>query len=91
SKSSPGLSHDVVNQVKQLLAQGHRIGTEHVDTRRFRTGSWKSCAPIASTRTAEVIASLEACLAEHQGEYVRMIGIDDAAKRRVAEVVLQRP
>ncbi|NET49845.1 MAG: carbon dioxide concentrating mechanism protein CcmM [Merismopedia sp. SIO2A8] len=91
STFSPGLSHDVVNQVKQLLAQGHRIGTEHVDMRRFRTGSWKSCAPIDSTRTAEVIASLEACLAEHQGEYVRMIGIDAAAKRRVAEVVLQRP
>ncbi|NEQ95904.1 MAG: carbon dioxide concentrating mechanism protein CcmM [Cyanothece sp. SIO2G6] len=90
--SSPQrLSNEVVNQVQQLLAQGHRIGTEHVDTRRFRSGTWSSCAPIDSTRMADVLASLETCLQEHQGEYVRLIGIDSNAKRRVAEVILQRP
>ncbi|MEB3232047.1 MAG: ribulose bisphosphate carboxylase small subunit, partial [Leptolyngbyaceae bacterium] len=89
--SAPSLSADVVNQVQQLLAQGHRIGTEHVDSRRFRSGTWSSCAPIEATRMADVIASLEACLHEHQGEYVRLIGIDSRAKKRVAEVMLQRP
>jgi carbon dioxide concentrating mechanism protein CcmM len=38
-----------------------------------------------------VVAALEACLAEHSGEYVRMIGIDPQAKRRVAETIIQRP
>lgn len=86
-----GLSSDVVNQVRHLLAQGHRIGTEHADARRFQTSSWKSCAPISSTREADVLRDLEACLAEHQGEYVRLIGIDANAKRRVLEIIIQRP
>ena len=91
SSGAQGLNADVVSQVKQLLAQGLRIGTEHVDARRFRTGTWSSCSPIESSRVADVIASLEACLDEHRGEYVRMIGIDTGSKRRVAEVMLQRP
>ncbi|MEM9219244.1 MAG: ribulose bisphosphate carboxylase small subunit [Cyanobacteria bacterium P01_F01_bin.150] len=82
---------EVVTKIQELLAQGHRIGTEHVDTRRFRAGTWSSCAPIESTRVADVISSLETCLQEHRGEYVRLIGIDSKAKRRVAEVMLQRP
>jgi carbon dioxide concentrating mechanism protein CcmM len=30
-------------------------------------------------------------LAEHQGEYVRLLGIDTQAKRRVLETIIQRP
>ena len=93
SSASPsqGLSSDVIAQIKQLLAQGHRIGTEHVDSRRFRSGTWTSCAPIESNRVSDVVSNLEACLSEHRGEYVRLIGIDSKARRRVAEVILQRP
>jgi len=91
SSSSASLGSDVAEQVRQLLAQGYRIGTEHADKRRFRTSSWKSCEPIASTRPNEVLAALEACKTEHAGEYVRMIGIDTDSKRRVAEVMIQRP
>jgi carbon dioxide concentrating mechanism protein CcmM len=86
-----GLTADVVNQIRQLLAQGAKIGTEHADERHFRTSSWTSCSPIQSTREADVLAGIEACLAEHRGEYVRLIGIDPKAKRRVAEVMIQRP
>lgn len=85
------LDGDTVQQVRNLLNQGYRIGTEHADARRFQTSSWKSCSPIDSTREREVLSSLEACLAEHQGEYVRMIGIDPQAKRRVLESIIQRP
>ncbi len=81
----------VINQVRQLLAQGYKIGTEHADDRRFRTSSWTSCAPFQSNREAEVIAELESCLQEHSGDYIRLIGIDTAAKRRVLEQVIQRP
>jgi carbon dioxide concentrating mechanism protein CcmM len=91
SSSSTSLGSDVAEQVRQLLAQGYRIGTEHADKRRFQTGSWKSCEPIASTRPNEVLAALEACMTEHAGEYVRMIGIDTGSKRRVSEVMIQRP
>lgn len=86
-----GLSQNTIAQIRQLLSQGHRIGTEHADERRFRTGSWQSCAPIAANNEASVIAALETCLSEHNGEYVRLIGIDSKAKRRVLEIVIQRP
>lgn len=85
------LSAETINQVQQLLAGGYRIGTEHVDERRFRTGSWQSCQPIEATSTKEVVAALEECIENHQGEYVRLIGIDPKAKRRVLESIIQRP
>lgn len=71
--------------------QGYKIGTEHADKRRFRVKSWSSCGTIDSTQEAEVLRHLEGCLQEHSGEYVRMIGVDEAAKRRVLEEIIQRP
>lgn len=91
STSKPELAATVINQVRSLLAQGYKIGTEHTDQRRFRAKSWESCSPITSTREADVLRSLEACLADHQGEYVRLLGIDTNAKRRVLETIIQRP
>jgi carbon dioxide concentrating mechanism protein CcmM len=89
--SSPNLDTEILSQIRSLISQGYRIGTEHADKRRFKTSSWQSCAPIESNRETDVIAALEACLAEHQGEYVRLLGIDTKAKRRVLETVIQRP
>ncbi len=89
--SSSSLDAETINQVRNLLAQGCKIGTEHADKRRFKSQSWHSCAPIEATREADVIAALEACLQEHQGEYVRLIGIDTQQKRRVFESIIQRP
>jgi carbon dioxide concentrating mechanism protein CcmM len=85
------LDADVVQQVRSLLAQGYKIGTEHADKRRFRTSSWQVCSPLDSQREDEVLAGLEACLQEHQGEYVRLLGIDAKAKRRVLEQLIQKP
>ena len=89
TKSS--LSMEIISEVRNLLSSNYHIGTEHADQRRFKTGSWQTCAPIQSQRESEVVAALEACLAEHQGEYVRIIGIDSKAKRRVLEKVIQKP
>jgi carbon dioxide concentrating mechanism protein CcmM len=85
------LPTEVITRIRQLLSQGYQIGTEHADERRFRTSSWYSCSPISSRSESEVLAALEACLNEHQGEYVRMLGIDSKAKRRVYEGLIQRP
>ncbi|MGB3535098.1 MAG: ribulose bisphosphate carboxylase small subunit [Microcoleaceae cyanobacterium] len=85
------LEPEVVDQVRNLLSQGYKIGTEHADKRRFKVSSWHSCSPIESQRDTEVLAALEACMQEHSGEYVRLIGIDDKAKRRVLETVIQKP
>lgn len=85
------LNADVVEKIHQFINQGFKIGTEHADARRFQTSSWKSCAPIQSTRDSEVLAALESCMTENSGEYVRLVGVDTKSKRRVAEVILQRP
>lgn len=89
--SSGQLSAETVEQIRQLLAGGYKIGTEHVDERRFRTGSWQSCQPINANSTNDVIRELEDCINNHQGEYVRLIGIDTKVKRRVLETIIQRP
>jgi len=85
------ISSETLDQIRQLLANGYKIGTEHVDERRFRTGSWNSCKPIDATSANEVVSALEECIDNHQGEYVRLIGIDPKAKRRVLESIIQRP
>lgn len=89
--ASGKLNAETLDQVNQLLAGGYKIGSEHVDERRFRTGSWQSCQAIEATSPKEVVAALEECLENHQGEYVRLIGIDRKAKRRVLETIIQRP
>ncbi len=89
--SNGSLSAEAIQEVRSLLSAGYKIGTEHANKRRFKTKSWQSCAPIESTRESDVISALEACLAEHAGDYVRMIGIDTAAKRRISETIIQRP
>jgi carbon dioxide concentrating mechanism protein CcmM len=89
--SNGRLSADVVAQVRSLLSQGYQIGTEHADQRHFRTGSWMSCAPITSRNESQVIAALEACLKEHSTDFVRILGIDSKARRRVLEKLIQRP
>ncbi|NET57475.1 MAG: carbon dioxide-concentrating mechanism protein CcmM [Symploca sp. SIO2E6] len=89
--SDISLSQETVEQVRQLLSQGYKIGTEHADKRRFRTSSWQTCSPIASTRESDVIEGLEDCIASHSDEYVRLIGIDTKQKRRVLETIIQKP
>ncbi|MGF1601006.1 MAG: ribulose bisphosphate carboxylase small subunit [Thermosynechococcaceae cyanobacterium] len=90
-RATTAIQSDVASQVRQLLAQGHTIGTEHADKRRFRANAWHSCAPIEARQEPAVMAALESCLNEHSGEYVRLVGIDSKAKRRVLEAVIQRP
>jgi carbon dioxide concentrating mechanism protein CcmM len=89
--ASSSLDQNTVQQVRSLLQQGYQIGTEHADQRRFRRNSWQGCAPIESTREKEVLSALEGCLADHKGEYVRLVGIDPKAKRRVLETTIQQP
>ena len=85
------LNPDTISSVRNLLAQGYQIGTEHANKRRFQTSSWTSCAAFNTQHESEVLKHLESCLQDHQGEYVRLIGIDPNAKRRVLETIIQRP
>ncbi|NER83131.1 MAG: acetyltransferase, partial [Leptolyngbya sp. SIO1D8] len=85
------LTGDVVQQVRQLMGQGYRISLEHADVRRYRSGAWQSGGVLEGHGSSDVIAALEASLAAHAGEYVRLVGIDPQAKRRVSETTIQRP
>ncbi|MDZ8051683.1 MAG: ribulose bisphosphate carboxylase small subunit [Aulosira sp. ZfuVER01] len=89
--SSPHLTLETQEQIRQILAQGYTINIEHVDERRFRTGSWQSCLNTHIDAHSDAISALESCLTEYSGEYLRLVGIDPKAKRRVIETIIQRP
>ncbi len=89
--SSPHLTLETQEQIRQLLSQGYKISIEHVDERRFRTGSWQSCVHSHIDAESDAISNLEATLAEYSGEYIRLVGIDPKAKRRVLETIIHRP
>jgi ribulose bisphosphate carboxylase small subunit len=77
-------------QIQELANNGYRIGIEYVDERRFRTNSWQCFSSVEGSASA-AMHDLEACLREHQNDYVRLVGIDPRDRRRVAELVVQRP
>ncbi|MBK1988150.1 ribulose bisphosphate carboxylase small subunit [Sphaerospermopsis aphanizomenoides BCCUSP55] len=89
--SNTHLTLDIQAQVRKILSQGYKIGIEHIDERRFRTGSWQSCGTINTDAESDVVSTLESCLAEFSGEYVRLVGIDPQVKKRVVETIIQRP
>jgi carbon dioxide concentrating mechanism protein CcmM len=80
-----------VNQVQSLLGQGYHIGVEYANLRRFKTGSWQSGTPMQGGNVSQALANLEAQLRSYPKHYVRMIGIDPKAKRRVSETLIQTP
>lgn len=89
---STKLALSVVEQIEQIISGGYKIGIEYADKRRFKTGSWQTFATVETTiNDRKAIAVIEQCLAEHSGDYVRIIGIDTKAKRRVVEVIIHRP
>jgi ribulose bisphosphate carboxylase small subunit/SpoVK/Ycf46/Vps4 family AAA+-type ATPase len=89
--ASPHLTLETQEQIRQILSQGYKISIEHVDERRFRTGSWQSCVNTHIDAHSDAISALESCMTEYSGEYLRLVGIDPKAKRRVVETIIQRP
>lgn len=89
--SDTHLTLETQEQIREILSQGYKIAIEHVDERRFRTGSWQSCAIGTIDGKSDAISALESCLADYANEYVRLVGIDPKAKRRVVEKIIQRP
>ena len=89
--SDTHLTLETQEQIREILSQGYKIAIEHVDERRFRTGSWQSCPIGTIDGKSDAISALESCLTEYSDEYVRLVGIDPKAKRRVVEKIIQRP
>ncbi|HEY9881349.1 MAG TPA: ribulose bisphosphate carboxylase small subunit, partial [Leptolyngbyaceae cyanobacterium] len=86
-----GMSSDLAQQVQQLINQGYKISLEFADVRRYRSGAWQTAESVQGNRVNDVLAAVEARLREHSGNYVRLVGIDPQAKRRVLETTIQRP
>jgi len=89
--SDSHLTLETQEQIREILSQGYKIAIEHVDERRFRTGSWQSCPIGTIDGKSDAISALESCLTDYSNEYVRLVGIDPKAKRRVVEKIIQRP
>lgn len=89
--SIPSLSAEIQQDVRNLMAQGYKVGTEYVDKRRFRTNAWQSCPVISGDSEGQALQTIEQCLVEHDRDYVRLIGIDPNNKRRVLERIIHRP
>ncbi len=85
------LDLETQEQIRELLAQGYRLGIEYGNERRVRNNAWQSGSTFQGNEASVAIATLAESLVEHSGEYVRLIGIDPKAKRRVLEKIIQRP
>ncbi|MEL6263943.1 MAG: ribulose bisphosphate carboxylase small subunit [Cyanobacteria bacterium J06626_6] len=85
------LQTDIVDTIRQQLRQGHRIGLEFADARRFKVGSWQTGPTITSTYEAQVLTQVEQFLTDHPGDYVRLLSIDPKAKQRQLERIIQKP
>ena len=87
---SDALPDEVQQEVRNLMAQGYKVGMEYADKRRFRTNAWQSC-PVISGSEGKALQAISQCLGDHSQDYVRLIGIDPSNKRRVLERIIHRP
>lgn len=86
------VSSDSLQQVKQILDRGHRLGIEVVDARRFRTNSWQCYRMIQPEQGwEEAKSALEACFTEYAQGYIRLVGIDPRDRHRSTETIVHRP
>ncbi len=85
------LQADIVDTIRQQLRQGHQIGLEFANVRRFKVGSWQSGPTITSAHEAQVLTQVTEFLANHPGDYVRLLSIDPKAKQRQLEQLIQKP
>ncbi|NEP62175.1 MAG: AAA family ATPase [Symploca sp. SIO2G7] len=82
---------DTQKQIREFLDQGYRLSIEHANERRVRNNAWQTGITFPDNEASEVIMAIAESLVEHQGEYVRLIGIDPKARRRVLEKIIQKP
>ncbi|OAB59369.1 carbon dioxide concentrating mechanism protein CcmM [Phormidium willei BDU 130791] len=91
SQPPSGLNGPVLTQIRAQLAQGNHLGLEYADRRRYRANSWKVGPTFENQAEYELINSIQAYLRQHSGDYVRLLGIEPREKKRLFELVIQRP
>ncbi|PZO57602.1 MAG: ribulose 1,5-bisphosphate carboxylase [Phormidesmis priestleyi] len=91
SSAMSKLSAQTQQVLHTILAQGHRLGIEHVDKRRFQMNSWRSHITLKDNSEAAAADKLSDCLSQFPDHYVRLVSIDRQTKRRMNETIVQRP
>jgi ribulose bisphosphate carboxylase small subunit len=91
NRISNDLDVETRRSLQNILDQGHRLGIEHADQRRFRVNSWQNYAILEKHQGAEAAHSLQTCFSEFPNHYVRLISIDPLSKRRLNETIVKRP
>ena len=81
----------IAKTLHSIVAQGHRVGIEHADSRRFRTNSWQCYTTVEAGDENGAITALQKCIREAPDHYIRLISIDRQTKRRMNEIIVQRP
>ena len=89
--SKTPLDLETQTQIRELLEQGYTLSIEHGNERRIRTNAWVNGGTIEGNNGEDAIAFLTERLTAYNGEYVRLIGIEPKAKRRILEKIIQRP
>jgi carbon dioxide concentrating mechanism protein CcmM len=90
-QTTPPLTANIVEVIRQQLHLGHHISLEFADVRRFKVGSWQNGPTIASTHESQVLAQVEQFLTDHPSDYVRLLSVDPKAKQRQLEQIIQKP
>jgi carbon dioxide concentrating mechanism protein CcmM len=65
--------------------------TEFADERRYRSNAWETGGQVAGNSAAAIVRSLESIINERPKSFIRVIGVDQKAKKRVAEKMIHRP
>nr|WP_310411725.1 ribulose bisphosphate carboxylase small subunit [Chamaesiphon sp. OTE_8_metabat_110] len=91
SAPTNGAGDEIGKLVRQLLTQGLQLAVERADKRRFQTSSWHSCDRIDSQTESAIVRAIANCITNNPNDYVRVIGVDSHAKRRVVEKIVHRP
>jgi carbon dioxide concentrating mechanism protein CcmM len=88
---SSSLSLDVVETISRLVAQGSAIFTEYADERRYKSNAWETGGRVAGRNAADIARTLESIVRDRSKSYVRLIGVDEQARKRTIEKVIHRP
>ena len=89
----PALDMAIHAEVQGIINSGLRLGVEHANPRRFKANHWECFGTVnpGSGAEGEAIALVASALADHSGDYVRLVAIDGQQRRRIREQVIQRP
>ena len=89
SPSSAQLSANAIAWIQTVIQQGHHIGVEYADERRFRSNVWTDGVPIRTGNVSEAITTLSHIAMEHANIHIRLFSIHPKTRQRAIAITLQ--